>query len=135
MESNKWDEISLDKFILPMFSDQQKAKLEEMGFLGKYVLDGKGVCYRSQIALRLLFIPASKWQKLVGTGLEDGDQYQETVDEILLEILTAFTEKAGETLVSIKGLACELPSQRETLSRRWNQIRPLLNTAMKRIEG
>jgi hypothetical protein len=43
MESNKWDEISLDKFILPMFSDQQKAKLEEMGFLGKYVLDGKGV--------------------------------------------------------------------------------------------
>ena len=131
MESNKWDEISLDKLILPMFSDQQMVKLEETGFLGKYVLDGKGVCYRTQVALRLLFIPANKWQKLVGTGLEDGDQYQETVDDILLKILTALTEKADETLESIKGLECGLPSQRETLSRRWNQIRLLLNTAMK----
>jgi hypothetical protein len=135
MESNKWDEVSLDDFLLPLFDEAQKGRLNESGFLGKYVLDRDGVCYRTQIALRLLCMQSNKWQRLVGIGLEDGDKFQGAVDEILLKVLKSFAKNADEKVVSIKGLDCGLASQRETLSRRWNQIRLLLRTVMKGIEG
>ena len=134
IEKNKWDEIPLDEFILPLFNEKQKWKLEEVGFLGKYVLDGEGVCYRTQIALRILCIPVNQWQRLVDNGLEDGDKHQEAVDAILLEVLKSFFQSADEKLESIQVLVCGLASQRDTLSRRWNQIHLLLSTAMKGIE-
>jgi len=135
MERNKWDEVSLDEYVLGLFDEKQRGKLEEGGFWGKYVLDGEGVCYRTQIAVRLLCMPVNRWQRLVAAGLEDGDKHQGTVDEILLKVLKKFGKSADEKIEFIKALGCGLVSQRETLSRRWNQIRLLLSTAMKRIEG
>lgn len=135
MERNKWDEILLDEFVLPLFTEQQKGKLEEAGFLGKWVLDGEGVCYRTQIAVRLLCMSTNQWQRMVGLGLEDGDKYQGAVDQTLLKVLKQFAESAEEKIESVKALDCGLVSQRETLSRRWDQICLLLSTAMKRVEG
>jgi hypothetical protein len=135
MEENKWDEVPLDEYVLPLFSEQQKRKLEEMGFLGKYVLDGEGACYRTQIALRLLCLPANQWQWLVNSGLEDGDKHQGSVDGVLLKVLKPFLESAVGKIESIKVLGCGHASQRKTLVTRWNQIHISLKTAMKRIES
>lgn len=135
MKVNKWDEVPLDEFVLPLFDDDQKKKLEEMGFLGKYVLDGEGVCYRTQIALRVLCLSAGQWQRLVNKGLEDGDKYRGVVNDILLKVLKSYLESVDGKLESIKVLDCGLDSQRKTLSTRWTQIRLLLCTAMKRIES
>jgi hypothetical protein len=137
MKANKWDEVPLDDFVLPLFDEGQKKKLNEMAFLGNYVLDGEGVCYRTQMALRLLCMPLSQWQRLTSMGLEDSDKYQDAVDEILLKVLKSITQSVDGKLESIKALdrSCGLASHREMLSTRWAQIRLLLSTAIRRIES
>ncbi len=135
LAENKWDEISLDEVILPLFSDEQKHLLKEAGFLGNFVLDRETVCYRMQLALRLLCMTSNRWQRLVANGLGDEDKHQVAVDEILLKALTTYLDSVHERLGQVKALHCGLPSQRDTLSRRWNQIRLLLTTAISRIES
>lgn len=134
LDENKWDEISLDEDILPLFSEEQKHILKEAGFLGKFVLDRETVCYRLQVALRLLCMTSNRWQRLVANGLEDDDKHQVAVDKILLEALKAQLNRAHEKLKQVELLHCGLTSQRSTLSRRWKQIRLLLTTAISRIE-
>ena len=135
LQENKWDEISLDEDILKLFSEEQKQKLKEAGFLGTYVLDRETVCYRTQVALRLLYIPPNRWECLVANGLEDGDKHQVAVNKILLKALKARLDSVCERLEQVKALDCELSSQRDTLSRRWTQIHQLLTTAISRIES
>ena len=135
LQHNKWDEIALDEFLWPLFNEKQKRRLEETGFWGKYVLDAEGLCYRTQVALRILCMPVTQWQRLVDTELEDDDNHQGAVDEILLGMLKKYLEGAEGKLKTLKELECGLPSQKETLSRRWNQIRLLLSTAVNRIES
>lgn len=135
MEMNKWDEVPLDEFILPLFSETQKRQLEETGFAAKYVLDGECVCYRTQLSLRLLCVPVNQWRRLVATGLEDRDKHQAAVDEILLKVMGKFANSADEKLDSIAALDCGLASQRETLRKRWNQVRLLIGKAIARIES
>jgi len=135
LDENKWDEISLDEVILPLFSEEQKQKLNEAGFLGNFVLDRETVCYRTQVALRLLCMPPNRWQRLVADGLEDEDKHQVAVNKIWLKALNAYLDSVYEKLEQVEVLDCGLPSQRDTLSRRWKQIHLLLTTAISRIES
>lgn len=135
LDENKWDEISLDEDILPLFSEEQKEKLKEAGFLGNFVLDRQTACYRTQVALRLLIMPPNRWQRLVANGLGDEDKHQVEVNRILLEVFKAHLDNALEMLKQVKALECGLSSQRDTLSKRWKQIRLLLATTISRIES
>lgn len=82
LPSNVWDEISLDPFILPLLYAKQKETLKEAGFLGKYVLDSKTVCYRTQVALRLLCVPERRWTGFL-KGFDDEEKDQAAADVIL----------------------------------------------------
>ena len=134
LAENRWDEICLDDIILSQFSEEQKLKLKEASFLGKYVLDKDMVCYRTQIALRLLCMPINRWQSLVADGLEDEDKYQLAVDRILLNSLKSYLHIVEEKLKQVEMLDCGLESQRGILSRRWKQIRLLLLASTSRID-
>jgi len=134
LDENQWDETPLDDFILPLFSEAQKQTLKEAGFLGKFVLDRETVCYRTQVALRLLCVPPNKWQRLVANGSVDEDKHQEAVNTILLKVLRGYLEVAHERLEQVEVLDCGLSSQRDTLVRRWKQIHLLLAAAISRIE-
>ena len=125
LDENRWDELSLDAFILPLLSEMQKEQLEEAGFLGKYVLDGDDVCYRTQVALRVLCLPTRKWQRFL-TGIDEGKVDRATVDQALGNILESCLNQADKNLKRLNNLDCGLPSQRETLKQRWQQIRLLL---------
>ena len=131
---NEWDEISLDPYILPLFSASQKEKLDEMGFLGNYALDRREVCYRTQVSLRILFLPLKKWQRFAN-GADYGEQDQKDVDHLLLEVLKRYQNDATRTIKKIGGLKEGLPSQRDTLSKRWKQLHLLLQTAIDRIQS
>jgi hypothetical protein len=132
---NKWDQISLDDLILPLFSEAQKQMLKEVNFLGNFVLDSETVCYRTQLALRLLCMSPKKWQCLVANGLEDNDKHQVAVNKILLEALKTRLDQVHEKLKQVEALDCGLPVQRETLKRRWRQILLLVTNAIRRIEN
>ncbi|KAH8812585.1 hypothetical protein F5884DRAFT_785858 [Xylogone sp. PMI_703] len=135
LEENKWDEIHLDEVILPLFSEEQKLDLKQANFLGKYVLSKETVCYRTQVALRLLCMSSNKWQRLVTLGLADSDEHQAAVNEILLKALKAYLDIVDEKIKHIGDVQYGLDSQKEVLDRRWKQIYLLLTLGIKRIES
>jgi hypothetical protein len=128
---NASDQVSLDQFILPLFSKKQE-DLEAAGFLGKYVLDENGVCYRTQVALRILCLSPRKWQRIVD-GLDDGEEGQARVDQLLVKVLYQFNSHISEMLSKVSKIDSELAGQ-ETLSKRWEQIRLLLQATTNRIQ-
>lgn len=133
---NQWDEVPLDSYILPLFSSKQKERLEERGFLGKYVLDRRDVCYRTQVALRILVLPAKKWERFVD-GLEDGEKEQGTVDKVLGKVLRQFEKEVKEKIKEVMGLGEDvwMECQKDMLRRRWVQIEILIQAAIGRIQG
>jgi hypothetical protein len=134
LKENRWDEICLDEFVLPLFSEEQKQQLQEAGFLGKFVLDRETICYRTQVALRLLCMPVNRWQRLVAKGVETEDKYKISVDGTLLKALKLHLNSVDEKLKQVKVLACGLDSQKDILGRRWKQIRLLLTACISRME-
>ena len=135
LDENKWDEISLDEVILPLFSEEQRRELKAAGFLSNYVVDAETVSYRVQLALRLLCMTTGAWQRFVTSSLVDEDEHQAAVNVILVKALKRYLEKVHERLKQVEGLRCGLTSQRDTLSRRWKQIRRLLTITIGRIEN
>ena len=131
---NRWDEVRLDDILLPLFSEDQKQKLEEENFLGKFVLDTEAVCYRTQVSLRLLCMPANRWQVLVTKGVEEKDKYQVTVDAILQNALKLYLKSIDKQIRRVEVLGFGLDSQRRTLITRWKQLRLLLTTSIDRME-
>lgn len=134
LKENKWDEISLDTYILPMLSDKQKDQLRAAGFLGKYMLDKGTVCFRTQVVLRLLCMPFRRWQRFVN-GLDDGEKDQAVVDHLLGKVLQLHIDHVSEMLARLSVLDSGLANQRETLCRRWKQINLLLQAALMQIES
>ena len=132
LDENKWDEISLDPFILPLLSENQKEQLEEAGYLGKYVLDQDDVCYRTQVTLRVLCLPTSKWQSFLN-GFDDEKADVAAVNQTLKNVIQSYLDQVDKSLQRLHSLDIGLPSQRETLSRRWQQIRLLLENKMKEL--
>ncbi|TVY21615.1 Ribosomal lysine N-methyltransferase set11, partial [Lachnellula arida] len=130
---NASDQVSLDQFILPLFSNKQKDDLEAAGFLGKYALDINGVCYRTEIALRILCLSPKKWHRIID-GLDDWESIQATVDQLLIKVLLEFNSHVSDMLVKVSKIDSELAGQ-ETLSERWEQIRLLLQTTIDRIHN
>jgi hypothetical protein len=135
LAENRWDQISLDEIILPLLSEEQKERLKEEGFLGKYVLDRENTCYRTLVALKLLCMPVNKWQHLLTNGLEGEEKYQKTADRILLEVLKPYLKNVEEKIKLVGVLDSGLESQRDTLARRWKQVHQLLAAAISRIEN
>ncbi|KAH7342382.1 hypothetical protein BKA65DRAFT_503985, partial [Rhexocercosporidium sp. MPI-PUGE-AT-0058] len=74
-DTNQWDEVELDCYVLGLLSADKKEVLEEEGFLGNYVLDRETVCYRTQVALRLACLPVGQWRRFVA-GSDDGEKDQ-----------------------------------------------------------
>jgi len=125
LDENRWDEVSLDSFILPLLSEKHKEQLKEIGFLGKYVVDLDDICYRTQVALRVLCLPTRKWQRFLN-GFDEGRQELEAVEQTLEKVIQSHLQQVDVHLKRLDSLDCGLPSQRETLKRRWQQIRILL---------
>ncbi|EXJ61184.1 uncharacterized protein A1O5_11976 [Cladophialophora psammophila CBS 110553] len=140
LAENKWDEVSLDTVILPLFSDKQSEMLEEAGYLGNYVLetpsmqDDEVACYRTRVALRLLCMPLKTWNEGVMYGVDDDDEYQSAVHGLLRQALKAYVDIVDKSLEQIARLEVGLASQRDVLRRRWEQIGIYLTTAIDRLE-
>lgn len=86
---NDWDETCIDEAILPALTLAQKDALEKRGFLGGYMCDGHTpVCYRTEIAARILFLgeESRDWVRIV-EGEDDGEISQAQADETVARLL------------------------------------------------
>lgn len=97
------------------------------------MLDRETVCYRTQVALRILCLPLGRWRRFV-EGTDDGVRDQGVVDEKLLEILEGMRGQVREKMEAVKKVKVGMEVQREVLGRRWEQIDFLIESAIERIE-
>ncbi|OBT64498.1 hypothetical protein VE03_05343 [Pseudogymnoascus sp. 23342-1-I1] len=130
MDENDADHTRLDSVVISQMDAQQLELVKDAGYLGNYVLDKNGVCYRTEVALRALCIPARRWQRFVDSG-DDGEHDQAMVDKLLTKVLKLYVEKAQNLIKQLLSLELEGRSQVETLVRRWNQILLLLQGAIE----
>ncbi|KAI1097734.1 SET domain-containing protein [Jackrogersella minutella] len=133
MDDNRWDEVLLDDVILRRCSNRQKGKLEEAGFLGKYVLDRETVCYRTQVAVRMLCCGIREWKRFVD-GIDDGERSQRAADQLLLDLLQEQSQIAKKAISEAEAVAIGDRQQKEALIKRWRQIQDLVETHIARLK-
>lgn len=145
LTKNIWDEVCLDEAILPSLSRRQQEDLEDVGFLGNYVIDNDTVCHRTQVALRLMLtdmhngLSMEEWRRFVN-GRDDGEKSQRRVDGILVPLLKDYSSEVSDKIRELKSLKFETDSaalnesRRELLLRRWEQISSLVSGTVKRLK-
>lgn len=146
---NHWDEVRLDDdVVLPALTRRQREELEDVGFLGNYVLDNDTLCHRTQVALRQMAVTGryggltmDEWRKFV-SGLDDGEKSQAKVDALavgLLEKYEATIKTKEKELRKLRfqeedGDEAMNESRREMLLKRWVQIGGLVKATIERLE-
>ncbi|KAI1007024.1 hypothetical protein K3495_g1189 [Podosphaera aphanis] len=134
LDENPWDEILLDPYILPLLTPAQKIELESVSYLGNYKLDHHAVCYRTQVALRIISLSRGRWKSFV-RGVDDGERDQPEIDRVLAGILRKCQGDAVQTLGAISSGDGTCTSQRQLLTRRWQQVDLLLQGALDKVQG
>ena len=131
---NRWDETTLDAHLCPRFSPELKKKLDEVGFWAEYKLDADTpVCYRTQVALRALFLNDRQWRQ-VASGMRSEDRDREEANKELLSVLRPYEKEIRGTIRKIEESNAGDEEMRETLRKRWVQIKELVVSAMASIE-
>lgn len=145
LASNTWDEVCLDDAIMPSLSKRLQDELEDVGFLGNYVLDRETVCHRTQVAMRLLLtdmrngISLGQWRRFVN-GLDDGDSSQRKADALLAQYLQQYGDVVSEKMEDLRNMEFDPAtttldeSRRDLVLRRWEQIESLLENTIQRLE-
>ncbi|KAM7213066.1 putative set domain containing protein [Rhypophila decipiens] len=135
LDENKWDEICLDEAILPELSGRQKDMLADEDFLGNYMLDSNGVCYRTLVALRLLALSLIEWRRYLDGPFNVDDEVQQgEVDRELARILEKYRRGTIAKMIGkIEESTAGEESQRKMLIRRWEQIGELIDRTIENL--
>jgi hypothetical protein len=131
LEANKWDETSLDGVLRPMLAEAGGGRekwVDEAGFLGNYMLDRSTVCWRTQTALRALFMSKAEFRKFLKGAVDEGVG-KERVVELLRAVLERYDTSIGEKLKEVEALDVGEECQKRVLRERWEQIRSMAATA------
>lgn len=131
-DMNSFDEISLDAYILPLLSEEDKEMLESKSFLGSYMLDAETICYRTQVALRAMCLSEAQWLDFLdGQREEEVDQVK--VDVVLAEVLSKYQADIARMKKRVNDVSVG-DVMRNMLRDRWQQIQGLVDAALVRIE-
>ncbi|KAJ8118674.1 hypothetical protein ONZ43_g3943 [Nemania bipapillata] len=133
MSPNCWDEVMLDEVVLERFDAENKERLEDAGFLGRYVLDRETVCHRTQVALRLLCCKVGEWMRFVN-GNDDGEASQGAVNVLLLELLREYITRVDDESERVRRVEVGEQQQKDILLERWSQTRLLLTIRIASLE-
>lgn len=150
LAQNHWDEVRLDEdVIMPALSRRQREELEDVGFLGNYVLDNDTLCHRTQVALRQMAVTSryggltmDEWRKFV-SGLDDGEKSQAKVDAQAVRLLEKYEATIKTKEKELRKLRFQEEDgdedmnkgRRDTLLGRWEQIRTLVEATIERLEN
>lgn len=131
---NKWDSICLDTILCPIFSEKYQGILRSAGYWGDYILDADSVCYRTEVALRLLCMPIEAWRESLDSIFEVREEIQSAADDLLLRVLRPHASVVREKADHVSLLDPRHERQKSILMDRWGQILQLVNSACARLE-
>lgn len=158
LDSNKNDSIPLDHILLPLLNSGQIDALKEDGFHGDYTLSPQEptICHRTQTMLRLLLLDNRRYSSFV-SGDDDGNKDQARLNSYLVDILEKYSRQIMDTIDEVESLTIESKArrrssrrksqiteyviaqlqegQKETVKRRWEQIRGLVNAAVRNLRS
>ncbi|CUS07561.1 unnamed protein product [Tuber aestivum] len=142
LEKNKWDEVSITPYLLPLLSEEHKRVLSREGFLGKYAFDKEAFCFRTQAAVRLMLIEHPEmdanrrkvevWKNFLA-GHDDGEREREAVEERLLGFLDALEEEGKCAVLEADKL--QRHSIGDLIKMRWEQILRMANDVRTNMVG
>jgi hypothetical protein len=140
LAKNRWDEVCLDDVILPRLDATQKARLQDGGLLGPFMLNVESLgCEKTQAALRLLSkccCTREQWHEVVDVeGCGEQSDCQEMVDAMLMSMLDNFLRLVRKTAQNVGELQVGQCIQRELLERRWEQIDTMVRRMMVWLEA
>ena len=143
MEPNVVDTVSLDQYVIPEFSQAQRALLEDKSLFGNYNLHASQspnnitpptYCHRTECALRALTIAAEAVDRYIETG---GESASEETEAEKLRIYNMWKHICGHIFAYIlknkNAVETELPEglPQEILLARWNQISDMVNDTLQ----
>lgn len=141
-QSNKWDEVSIDTYILADLTPDQKRHLDAEGFLGNYIFDRSTFCFRTQAAVRMMLIknPGSprnstkvdRWRRYL-IGREDGEREGAAVEEYLGDLLEKLRVRGREAWGHADDLA--EGSVKRLLLTRWEQVLGMVESVEADMKG
>ncbi|KAI9716092.1 MAG: hypothetical protein M1812_005519 [Candelaria pacifica] len=134
LPENRWDELSLDHLIIERLTELQEEELCNAGYYGNYVLNREGVCYRTQVAVRLLFLPSERWLRFV-LGKDDEKLDQRPADEQIVRLLIVYAEEATDTLGKLQTLPPTFSGSQAILTARWTQIQVMLTETIRALSA
>ncbi|KAK6199966.1 uncharacterized protein RJT21DRAFT_37898 [Scheffersomyces amazonensis] len=98
---NKWNDINISNFILPLLDNNQIDFLKDNDYYDNYTLTAQGISFRTEVALAVLQEqnPQSsrKLQALLN-GISDGSVYKYKSDLLLIEILEKIIHTCNNSL-------------------------------------
>lgn len=131
---NPWDETCLDPYLCPVFSAEQRERLQDAGFWERYMLDAKTACFRTQVALRILCLTPSQWCAVLD-GTRGEDQDQDVADAQLLKVLKMYKKDLRAKLVEVDRIQDDAGGHAKACLRsRWIQVKELVVTTISRLQ-
>ena len=116
------DDIRLDHLLLPRLSEQTRAQLADVGYLGGYSLlpAANELCFKTQVAVRAELLTCNEWEFFVGMGEDMTVDHTGEVERFVRGILSEYRDEAVEWIRESRKLEIEV--QRNLLVLRWQQI-------------
>ena len=96
-----------------------------------YTLSVEGVCHRTQVAVRTQTLDTSRWESFVAGHIFENEQDDSKTDWLIaMRILQVYFEEAEGAIVGLQKVEHILPPvQRQTLLKRWGEIKVLIQQA------
>lgn len=111
-----------------MLTRSQTTLLQQHNYLGDYTLDAKGVCYRTQVALRSTCTSAKKMEQFLA-GEWDGEKDDAKVNAKRNTILKKFQDEIEAKLAGFEDM--EDSAIVTTLAQRWEQISAMIEAVLE----
>ncbi|PYH65303.1 uncharacterized protein BO88DRAFT_407932 [Aspergillus vadensis CBS 113365] len=137
LDTNASETLYLDEIILQDLSASKQEELEFHQYYGNYQLTSDGVCYRTEIAAGLTYMPLRLWQDYVLGYSTDG------VDEkmsaaVIRGWIGVYIKEADEAVARLEDLYIAQTEDQgvvRMLLKRWRQIKTLCEEASDRVSS
>ncbi|KAL1612728.1 hypothetical protein SLS60_000957 [Paraconiothyrium brasiliense] len=139
LDTNGCDSLTLDHLILPQLSSEQAGILKEDGYYGSYTLSSMTptICHRTQAVVRLLTLPSRRYTAFV-SGTDEGVGNQGKVNEYVIGLLAKYERQIMKTIEEVEELKVGgevKTAQKDTLLRRWKQVRSMVKTSIDALSS